>query len=1512
MPRGNRKNDQQEDPDEGTSALVDQGAMAASTQGEKLDELADLVKNLVRSQAARDQQMDKDFSRQEQRWKSMQHQFQQIQIQVNEIKDHRREHEQLEEEHEDEVDDPGEGTSQMNILRLQRELPVLREPSALREPKLLPLAPDDDVEHFLTTFERMAQVCRWPRDEWAVRLVPLLTGKARSAYVLMDIEDSEDYDKVKAAILAKYEITADTYRQRFRAMDILQEETPRELYVRLKDLFSKWVKPEKSTVKEISEKMILEQFLRMVHPELEVWIREHDPRTAEKAAELAEVFIAARRGTRHTTFGRDNFAQRSKSNGGERGYGHSGQAQGRVFSSGRQFTTSSTNNSNPVKNTAFRSPKQDVRCYLCNGVGHTQYSCPLANQTKPSLFCSVPRPTTRQVVRTGARTASVLVNGHKETALLDTGGFQSVVLSSLVPRDKWSGDKTCISCVHGDEHDYPMAEVYLTVGGQTFLLPVALAPKLPYAVILGNDVPTLLDLVQQTDIKPITLNSVIKTAQNPEQESREAPLAEAAPVPVAGTPKPCIMVTTRAQSSGEILRELPFFGVELETGQVRLSKSKAERRREKLRGTPRKETGELAKPSHPLDLDLPPDVGTLQKTDPTLKSWFEKVTEVEGVKQGNPGCLDEATFVVKGGILFQCKGNVEALALPQQFRHRVMDLGHSIPWAGHMAFQKTLCRIASRFVWPGMYSEVSQFCSSCEKCQLTSGKRVARAQLQPLPIIETPFERIGMDVVGPLERSSSGNRYILVICDYATRYPEAFPLRSVKARNVANCLLQLFSRVGIPQEVLTDCGTNFMSKLLQQVYQLLGVKGIKTTPYHPQTDGLVERYNQTLKNMLRKFVSHTGADWDQWLPYLLFAYREVPQASTGFSPFELLYGRQVRGPLDLLKDYWESPPSTGENVVAYVVKMRERLEEMSALAQQSMRTAQQNQKKWYDQKARERVFEPGQQVLLLLPTSDNKLLTKWHGPYEVTRRTGKVTYELFMPERVKKYQTFHVNLLKEFQVRQEPVHHQLFVRAVQDEEVTEKFFPASTGEPSPVNLTHLSASQQKDVVPLLDPELFKETPGFTSLVQHKIRLKNDAPARQKSYRIPERLVPVLQKEIKLMLELGIIEVSSSEWCSPVVLVPKKDGSLRFCIDFRYLNALSLFDSYPMPRIDDLVERVGRARYITTLDLSKGYWQVALASEARELTAFKTPFGMYQFKVMPFGLQGAPATFQRLMNHVLRDVSEFSDAYLDDVVIFSQSWEEHMCHLQRVLQCIRAAGLTINPQKCAVAQREVEYLGYVIGFGTIKPQVGKVEAIQAFPVPTTKRKVKSFLGLVGWYRKFIPHFAERSAVLINLTKASAPNKVRWTEECDSAFSELKDSICTHSVLHCPDFDKPFTLQTDASGVGLGGVLLQEVEGEMKPVVFLSRKLLDRETRYSTVEKECLAMKWAIDALRYYLLGRHFYLETDHRALQWLHRMKDANMRVAGWYLALQPYSFTVRYRSGKTNIVADCLSRVHEV
>ena len=332
----------QEEPDEGACASADPDTVAEG----QLEELTGLVKTLIRSQAVRDQQLEKESSRQEQRWKRMQYQFSQMQQQVNLMRDDYKPEQDTREvshflqggddendendENDDDDDDPGEMTSQMNVgFRPQRE------PLAHREPKLLPLSAEDDIEHFLTTFERLAHVCRWPKDGWAVRLVPLLTGKARNAYVLMDIKDSESYEKVKAAILAKYEITPETYRRRFRSLKIETGETPRELYVRLKDLFSKWVKPGKSTVKAMSETMILEQFLRMVHPELEIWIREHDPDTAEEAARLAEVFTSARRGSRNSTHGWGNHhAHLSKSTGDEQG---SGQLQSRGFSSNRRF-----------------------------------------------------------------------------------------------------------------------------------------------------------------------------------------------------------------------------------------------------------------------------------------------------------------------------------------------------------------------------------------------------------------------------------------------------------------------------------------------------------------------------------------------------------------------------------------------------------------------------------------------------------------------------------------------------------------------------------------------------------------------------------------------------------------------------------------------------------------------------------------------------------------------------------------------------------------------------------------------------------------------------------------------------------------------------------------------------------------------------------------------------------------------------------------------------------------------
>ncbi len=346
--------------------------------------------------------------------------------------------------------------------------------------------------------------------------------------------------------------------------------------------------------------------------------------------------------------------------------------------------------------------------------------------------------------------------------------------------------------------------------------------------------------------------------------------------------------------------------------------------------------------------------------------------------------------------------------------------------------------------------------------------------------------------------------------------------------------------------------------------------------------------------MLRKFVADTGRDWDKWLPFVLFAYREVPQASTGFSPFELLYGWQVQGPLDLLRKSWEDPVSRTEEkgIVQYVLEMRDRLEQYREQARENLQEAQQAQKQWYDQHARLRQFQPGQKVLLLLPTSSNKLLAKWQGPYTVVRKMGPVTYEVHHPDKGKAKQTYHVNLLRQWK---EPPgkasEASLLVRKVEDVE-DESSEARAQRQASVVNLDHLDDARRKELQCILNqfPALFRQRPWRTELTQHTIHLTDPTPMRQRPYRVPERLVEPLREEIKMMKELGVIEPSTSEWSSPLVIVPKKDGTLRVCINFRKLNAQSKFDAYPMPRVDDLLEKIGQAKFITTLGLCKGYWQ----------------------------------------------------------------------------------------------------------------------------------------------------------------------------------------------------------------------------------------------------------------------------------------------------------------------------------
>lgn len=437
--------------------------------------------------------------------------------------------------------------------------------------------------------------------------------------------------------------------------------------------------------------------------------------------------------------------------------------------------------------------------------------------------------------------------------------------------------------------------------------------------------------------------------------------------------------------------------------------------------------------------------------------------------------------------------------------------------------------------------------------------------------------------------------------------------------------------------------------------------------------------------------------------------------------------------------------------------------------------------------------------------------------------------------------------------------------------------------------------------------------GHTSLVQHSIDTGDHPPIKQHPYRTPMIRREQMAKMIDDMQKQGIIQPSSSPWASPVVLVPKKDGTTRFCVDYRRLNAVSRKDVYPLPRIEDILSTLGEAKYFTTLDLASGYWQIELEQSSRPKTAFATHQGLFEFTRMPFGLCNAPATFQWLMQVILAGLEwKCCFVYLDDILVASRTFEEHLSHLQEVFRRLREAGLRLKPKKCAILREEVAYLGHTISQEGIKPDPAKVHKVRTFPVPTDVTTLRQFLGLASYYRKFIQGFAEVASPLHELTKKGS--SFCWTSACEEAFQTLKDLLCDAPVLAYPRFGTgaTFVLETDASIRGLGAVLAQpQPDGTIHPIAYASRSLQPAEKNYGISELETLGLVWAVKYFRPYILGYPCTVFTDHAACSSLLGSQRPSGKLARWAMAIQEMDLTIKHRSGKKNGNADALSRVPE-
>ncbi|GBL60345.1 Retrovirus-related Pol polyprotein from transposon 297 [Araneus ventricosus] len=399
-------------------------------------------------------------------------------------------------------------------------------------------------------------------------------------------------------------------------------------------------------------------------------------------------------------------------------------------------------------------------------------------------------------------------------------------------------------------------------------------------------------------------------------------------------------------------------------------------------------------------------------------------------------------------------------------------------------------------------------------------------------------------------------------------------------------------------------------------------------------------------------------------------------------------------------------------------------------------------------------------------------------------------------------------------------------------------------------------------------------------------------------------------EIKRMLDLKIIEIGQSDYTSPMILVETVGREPRPCIDYRRLNSSIGNQYFPLPNIEERVERVSAAKFITVIDLAKGYWQIPLSKRAQRYAAFVTNFVTYVPLRMPFGLVNAPYFFSKLMSQVLENCESFAVPYLDDIAIYSNNWEDHLKHANEVLKRIGDANLTIKPSKCKFAQNRTKYLGHVVGSGIRTPAEAKIKAVLDFPTPTSKTQIRAFLGLAGYYAHYVKNFSVIAAPLTNVLKGKVKREsIIWTKECNHAFEELKRRLTKKPVLYAPDYKKEFIIQSDASDLGMGVVLSQrDAENEEHPVLYLSKTFSDAERKYSATERECAAIIYAIKKLKYYLDGQIFTIETDHNPLGWLKSNAGSNPRLMRWSLELQPFQYRVIYKAGKKHSNADALSQ----
>ncbi|CAM4609167.1 unnamed protein product [Lepidochelys olivacea] len=914
---------------------------------------------------------------------------------------------------------------EMERIKAQQNIPTNPSnpsPGTTSHPRKFPTyKAGDDTEAFLENFERACLGYNISTDQYMVELRPQLSGPLAEVAAEMPKEHMNKYELFKSKARVRMGITPEQSRRRFRALRWKPDMSfTRHAYHIVKH-WDAWISGASvESPVNLPFLMQMEQFLEGVPEEIERYILDGKPKTVIEAGEIGArwVEVAEKKKTGRSWSGDQKGPPQTTPY--YRGPPKAPPTSQRTLQTPYRPTTPFS--SNPPR----PGDPSAGRCFKCNELGHVKANCPKnPNRLQfiaPESHQRSTGPDTSQIPL--ERRETVSVGGKKVTAWRDTGAQVSAIHASLVDPNLINPEiQVTIQPFKSNSFNLPTAKLPVQYKGWSGMWTFAVYDDYPIPMLLGEDLANHVKQAKRVGMvtrnqakQAVRPSSVPETSIRTQSEVMDLdprPMSATAvvdPVPETQTepvpePEPAEQPTPDPVSALNpvLATSTPEGPTEPELAAADNPTQEAQPEPESQHSTPA-ESGSQSTETAPSPISLPegPSLGPQSHEElmsPASREQFQTEQEADENLQrawtaarSNPPPLSSSNrsrFVVERGLLYKetlSGGHQEdwhpqrQLVVPTKYRAKLLSLAHDHP-SGHAG-------------------DVSTYVQSCEVCQRVGKPQdQVKAPLQPLPIIEVPFQRVAVDILGPFpKKTPRGKQYILTFMDFATRWPEAVALSNTRAKSVCQALADIFARVGWPSDILTDAGTNFLAGTMKNLWEAHGVNHLVATPYHHQTNGMVEKFNGTLGAMIRKFVNEHSNDWDLVLQQLLFAYRAVPHPSLGFSPFELVYGREVKGPLQLVKQQWEGfTPSPGTNILDFITNLQNTLRTSLALARENLQDAQKEQKAWYDKHARERSFKVGDQVMVLKALQAHKMEASWEGPFVVQERLGAVNYLIAFP-----------------------------------------------------------------------------------------------------------------------------------------------------------------------------------------------------------------------------------------------------------------------------------------------------------------------------------------------------------------------------------------------------------------------------------------------------------------------------------------------------------------------------------